>query len=292
MDQQSKYYPIRKSTRLHLEIPLFVKSLGPDIFSEDCTTVVVNAHGCGLTASRPLEPGTHVSLEIIATKQSTTARVADVVPLDADQKSWLLGMALDQPGNFWGVQYAPADWQVRNAADDSQLPVSSNGKKPAALCRLTAISLGACYLQTTTTFPRHAPVTLRFAVADLEPTFAGTVRVEHAKSGMGIEFTNRDRDRRRIESLIRSLHAQGNLAPQIHVYEQTCHDPESQSIRPIDAQVIPVTPEMNDSLLGLILVGNSLKRKDFFHELWRQMRSRAQTQRGEFPTDVYPGKVL
>jgi hypothetical protein len=235
--------------------------------------VVVNAHGCGLTASRRLEPGTHVSLEIMATKRSTTARVAEVVSLDADQRSWLLGLALDQPGNFWGVQYAPADWQVRNAANDSQLSVSADAKKPAALCRLTAISLGACYLQTTATFPRHAPVTLRFAVADLEPMIAGTVRVEHAQSGMGIEFTNRDRHRNRIESLIRSLHAHGNLAPQIVVREQTRHDPESQSVRPLDAEVIPVTPEMNDSLLGLILVGNSLERKDFLHELWRQMRS-------------------
>ena len=274
MDQRSKYYPIRKSTRLHLQIPLSVKSLGPETFSDQCTTMVVSAHGCGLTASRPLESGTHVSLEIIATKQTTTARVAAVVPLDDDQRSWLLGLVLDQPGNFWGVQYAPADWQVRNAADDSQLPVSSIAKEPAALCRLTAISLGACYLQTATTFPRHAPVTVRFGVVDLELTLAGTVRVEHAQSGMGIEFTNRDRHRNRIQSLIRSLHAHGDLAPQIHVYQQTSHDPESQSVKPIDAQVIPVTPETNDSLLGLILVGHSLKRKDFLHELSRQMRSR------------------
>jgi hypothetical protein len=48
MDYACKYYPIRQSTRLPLEIRLRVTGLSPEgRFSEDCRTVVVNAHGCG-----------------------------------------------------------------------------------------------------------------------------------------------------------------------------------------------------------------------------------------------------
>ena len=55
MEKSSKYYPIRRSTRLPLEIPLRVTSLDPKVkFAEDCNTVTVNAHGCGLMSPKRL----------------------------------------------------------------------------------------------------------------------------------------------------------------------------------------------------------------------------------------------
>jgi PilZ domain len=291
MDRSSKYYPIRRSTRLPLEIPLLVTSLSSKAkFLEDCATVVVNAHGCGITAPRPLDLGTRVSLEIPSTKQTTTARVVEVVQLDQDQRSWLLGLALDKPGNFWGIQYAPADWQAESPGDEKPVPnfeavgnaphrvaqgvaetVSSGSPavRIPARCRLTAISPGACYVQSDTTFPRLTHVTVRVLITSVEHSFMGTVRVEHPQSGMGIEFDARDRDHgNRARNLIRDLGARENLAPQVQVDPQTCRGSGSQKAEST------VTPELHDNLLALILVGTALTREDFLRELERQRRSK------------------
>jgi PilZ domain len=130
LEKASKYYPIRRSTRLPLEIPLRVTSVDPKVkFAVDCNTVTVNAHGCGLISPKPLAAGTRVTLEIVSDKQSTTARVLDVVPLDDEKTSWLLGMEMEQAGNFWGIKYAPADWAEEEA---QAAPSPAPAVKPAA----------------------------------------------------------------------------------------------------------------------------------------------------------------
>jgi hypothetical protein len=292
MARSSKYYSIRRSTRLPLEIPLLVTSLGAKAtFSEACTTVVVNAHGCGITAPRPLDLGTRVSLEIPATKQKTTACVVDVVPLDQDQRSWLLGLALDEPANFWGIQYAPADWQAESLGEESPLPnltpplnppsrvadrmaetVSSVSPavKPPALCRLTAISPRACYVQSPATFPRFTPVSVRVLLADSQHSFTGTVGIEHAQFGMGIEFNGLDLYHENpVETLIRDLCAREDIAPHVQVAPQTDSGSGPRTVQPT------VTQGFHDGLLALILIGTALTRRDFLRELEREGRSRS-----------------
>jgi len=84
VDPSSKYYPIRRGTRLPLEVPLLVTSLiSTAKFSERCPTVVVNANVCGITAPRPLDLGTGVNSEIPTTKQKATTCVVDVIPPQA-----------------------------------------------------------------------------------------------------------------------------------------------------------------------------------------------------------------
>src|SRR5581483_10325536 len=137
----SKYFPIRRSTRLPLEIPVRITSTDPKKkFAEDCTTVTVSAHGCGVISARQLASGTPVHLEIVADKQSTKARILEVVPLNDEKTSWLLGMELERPGNFWGIKYAPADWAEEEgeappaaaAASIPQAPVDAAPEPVAA----------------------------------------------------------------------------------------------------------------------------------------------------------------
>jgi hypothetical protein len=227
-------------------------------------------------------------LEIPPTKQKTTACVVDVVPLDQDQTSWLLGLALEKPGNFWGIQYPPSDWQAESPEDQKLNPetvVNSQDRvapaaadavpsgipaaNPSARCRLTAISSGACYVQSDRTFPRLTHVTVRVLAKSSEHSFMGTVRVEHAQFGMGIEFDGRDRHHEnRVEILIRDLGAGENVPPQVQVEPRAGRSSASQSAQST------VTPEFHDSLLGLILVGTALKREDFLRELERQKGSK------------------
>jgi hypothetical protein len=101
----------RRSTRIRAQIPLRVTSLDPAIpFSESGHTLVVNTQGCGVRLSRALEPGLAVSLDELPARQGVTARIANCVPLGTGGQWWMVGIALDEPGNVWGIHPTPADW--------------------------------------------------------------------------------------------------------------------------------------------------------------------------------------
>jgi hypothetical protein len=100
----------RRSTRVRAQIPLRVTSLETTSpFSETGHTLVVNTQGCGVRLSRPLKPGTEIFLDELPTGKCATARVANCVPLGGSN-CWVLGIALDAPGNIWGIHPAPEDW--------------------------------------------------------------------------------------------------------------------------------------------------------------------------------------
>ena len=286
MEKSSKYFPIRRSTRLPLEIPLRVTSLDPKVeFAEDCNTVTVNAHGCGVISQRSLAAGTRVQLQITADKKTAKAQVHDVVPLNDENTSWLLGLEMEHAGNFWGIKYAPADWSEdetmqavapsTRASDAATKPASSPKQEiPEAVmkqllseCRLAAVSLGACYVQTYKTFPLHAPVKITVRAGDFEHSFHGNVRVEHVGSGMGIEFTGQGEEHRKsIAALIDDLSKNGEKNPEVRV---ALAPPEKIAPKPKGK---PSGALQYDSLLGLILVGGALKRSDFLRELEKQRR--------------------
>ncbi|MGA9811275.1 MAG: hypothetical protein WBQ64_00780, partial [Terriglobales bacterium] len=93
----------RRSTRIRAQIPIRVTSLDPATpFSESGHTLVVNTQGCGVRLSRALEPGLAVSLDEIPAG-SVTARIANCVPLGSGGQWWMVGIALDEPGNVWGI---------------------------------------------------------------------------------------------------------------------------------------------------------------------------------------------
>ena len=111
----------RRSTRIRAQIPLRVTSLDPATpFSESGHTLVLNTQGCGVRLSRALEPGLAVSLDDLPGRQGVPARIANCVPLGTGGQWWMVGIALDEPGNVWGVHPAPADWgsetPIANAA--------------------------------------------------------------------------------------------------------------------------------------------------------------------------------
>src|ERR1700691_6405219 len=125
-------HAIRRSTRLPLEVPVQVTSLdAASPFSIQCNTTLVNAHGCGLIVSRVLAQGIQVRLEIASAKRHTTARVAEVVPLGGDPETWLVGLELDVPGNFWGIEYAPSDWKIAETLEPVQNRIEPQPVKPA-----------------------------------------------------------------------------------------------------------------------------------------------------------------
>ena len=114
----------RRSTRIRAQIPFRLSSLDPAVpFSDHCHTLVVNTEGCGVRLSQPLEPGLPVLLDELPAGTSATAHVANCVPLGSGGSYWLVGLALEQPGNIWCIQPAPANWESAPTAVAAAVPL-------------------------------------------------------------------------------------------------------------------------------------------------------------------------
>jgi hypothetical protein len=287
---------IRRSTRLPLEIPVLVTSLNAAApFSESCNTTLVNAHGCGVIVPHALPYGIHVRLEIVSAKRHTTARVAEVVPLGGDPETWLVGLDLDVPGNFWGIEYAPADWKVEEASlsatsrqNDSE-PIMAKPAVPRRW-RLTDISAGACYLETATPFPADTPVLLSVRTSEMEYLLDGMVCVSHGQKGMGVEFTGTPaRERRaKVEELIGRLMSNREV-PRIFIGRKEV----GKDVRK-EGRRAPPNPEPGaalddappDPLLDLIREGAALTAEQFFNDLRTQRLGRRRDPRMELALPV------
>jgi hypothetical protein len=101
----------RRSTRLRVEIPLTVTSLDrTNAFSAKCIALVVSPQGCGFRASQALPLETPVLLNDLPNGGSASARVATCLPLGNAGKYFLIGVALYNHANVWGIANPPADW--------------------------------------------------------------------------------------------------------------------------------------------------------------------------------------
>src|SRR6266481_4815583 len=102
----------RRMTRVRVEIRLRLATLAPaPLYVEQCHTLVVNPQGCGVKLGRALDVGTRVLLDGLPGGLQSTARVANCLALGADGRFFLVGLALENPGNVWGIRQAPADWE-------------------------------------------------------------------------------------------------------------------------------------------------------------------------------------
>ncbi len=271
-------HAIRRSTRLPLEIPVVLTSRDPTIeFSAPCQTTLVNAHGCGLIAPSSPERGMPVRLEIVSAKRHTTARVAEVVALGSDPETWLVGLELDAPGNFWGIEYAPADWKIEEpsvlnsgaaGANENQTKSKAAGKR-APRWRLTDISASACYLETASPFPEDTPLLLSVRALDHECLLDGVVRLSHPNAGMGVEFTGTpfDEQRTRVEELISRLTSTREV-PKIFVGRNEVAGRGGASSS--QAGSGGTEPGVPDPLLDLIRSSRALPPEQFLSDLRAQ----------------------
>lgn len=266
MTEQSQH-AIRRSTRLPLEVPIRVTSLDPATpLSEDCNTTLVNAHGCGLISKQEIPRGMRVRLEIISARRHTTAVVSEMVPLGGDPETWLIGLELDVPGNFWGIDYAPADWKI----DEVPTPSQSQSKQPELTdkagrrWRLTDISTSACYLETVDPLPEGTPILLSVRASNAECLLDGTVRVSHAQSGMGVEFTNPEQ-KTRVEELIGHL-TETREVPKIFVGRKEGR----KKVEALRQPAQRTDTEAPDPLLELVREGPTLSAEQFLNDLRAQ----------------------
>jgi hypothetical protein len=278
-------HAIRRSTRLPLEIPVRLISLDDSKpFSEPCQTTLVNAHGCGLISPRAVASRIPVRLEIASAERHTTAQVAAVVSLGGNPETWLVGLELDVPGNFWGIDYAPSDWKIVEFTPDAEPgldPAAGARPVPSRRWRLTDISEGACYLETATPLPSGSDVVLSFRAADTECLLEGIVRVSHPQMGMGVEFTEGpsegtadgpvDSRRQRVEQLIARLKNYREV-PKIFVgrKEKPMKSRENGLSEANHSSEATPKAEAPDPLLQLVREGAALTAEQFQNDLRAQ----------------------
>jgi hypothetical protein len=103
----------RRGTRIPCDIPAtLVSSCPTQSFCEPCEIILVNPQGCAARFPRPLEIGTEVLLQGLQNGLHLTAKVVNCIEIKNHENFWLLGLALDEPGNVWGIQSPPDDWDT------------------------------------------------------------------------------------------------------------------------------------------------------------------------------------
>jgi hypothetical protein len=99
----------RRSTRLTRRIAITITSLDPaNDFRVECTTVVINAHGCDVIIREQLFKDTLVIVKLVSNGRSKKGRVVLSIPLN-ENTSWLTGLEFDSPSNLWEIENPPAD---------------------------------------------------------------------------------------------------------------------------------------------------------------------------------------
>ena len=101
---------IRRGTRIPCELPITLTLDSSPPFSGECLVILVNPQGCTARFGHPLEIGTMVRLEGLPVSMNVAAKVVNCISMGKYEKLWLLGLALDEPANVWGIQSPPEDW--------------------------------------------------------------------------------------------------------------------------------------------------------------------------------------
>lgn len=117
--------PRRSGTRISCEIlaALRVQGCSP-VPAEQCMVILVNLQGCAARFNRPLDVGTTVRLEGLP-GGSADARVVNCISVEKGANLWLLGLALDEPGNVWGIDTPPDDWHMEVSAPAFEVSFSA-----------------------------------------------------------------------------------------------------------------------------------------------------------------------
>ena len=143
----------------------------------------------------------------------------------------------------------------------NQLPHPEEPDPPLA-CRLTDLSLGGCYLTTSSPFPKSTRVILSVRTANLEVHARGVVRLAHPEFGMGVEFlltTPEQQDE--FRSMIDTLRS-GGESPELHV--------EPEGLEPVPPEPTASPSHLDDSLVDLFRQQSNVPVEVFLEQMQQQ----------------------
>lgn len=119
----------RRSERISQPVSVVVR--GIDLlgqpFDERATAAELNLHGCKYSSRHHLPKNTWVTLEIPASQSIVRARVARIQRPQSVRELFHIALELERPVNIWGLESAPADWELaENSLDPPISPAHEN----------------------------------------------------------------------------------------------------------------------------------------------------------------------
>jgi hypothetical protein len=142
----------------------------------------------------------------------------------------------------------------------------------ASECKLSDLSLGACYVETESPYPEHSLVQLSLKVGGTEVNAEGTVQVMHPGIGMGIEFASRTAAQRgEVQVLLTLLTSRPGILPELEITPRALNADERYRNEP------STDDKLDDPLLHLLRNHESLNQEEFLQELRQQRTSQEVT---------------
>jgi len=178
-------------------------------------------------------------------------------------------VAWENAGRQTGIRFADMSPETRDRlkAWITNHSPDSERDDPPVKCKLTDLSLGACYLETNSPFPERTRVVLTMRIKQLQVQAEGVVRVMHPEVGMGLEFTqNTAQQREHVEKFIHTLTTNGGMLPDLMV------EPEGFESGEPTLQATNID-EPYDPLLDLFRNKAELATEPFLIELRKQRHS-------------------
>ena len=159
-----------------------------------------------------------------------------------------------------------------NLSDDASARLKSwifrqlNGgdaEDPPVICKLSDLSLNACYLDTESPFPVRTRLQIIMKAGNHELPIEGMVRIMHPAAGIGVQFTGQTTEAKsKVENFIHALTNSKGAVPQIEVRPDSIdNSPNAFSTTPSDE---------SDPLLGLFHTGSDLTTDEFRAALHNQ----------------------
>ena len=201
--------------QLRVEVQIPVECIGSGQYSAKTLDLCEGGMAVQFSGRVKKENSLHFSLELPGVNQR----------LEIDGE-----LAWEGYQNRAGVRFTNTTDEQRNLLRqwlNGQLPEPEQDDPPVN-CRLTDLSLGGCYLTTSSPFPRRTRVILKIKTGDLEVRAGGVVLVAHSEFGMGVEFLQTTTEQRnQVLRMITTLRANGDKSPQLLVEPDGLETPAS-----------------------------------------------------------------
>ncbi|MBZ5654489.1 MAG: PilZ domain-containing protein [Acidobacteriia bacterium] len=179
-------------------------------------------------------------------------------------------MAWGGSGNQAGVRFKDVTEEQRNTLRqwlNNQLPEPEQDDPPVS-CSLTDLSLGGCYLKTSSPFPMRTRVVLSMTTNDFEIRAGGIVRVTHPEFGMGVEFIQATPEQRdQVHQMVEYLRSNQERAPELQVA------PEGLDTSTADTEAAESASTADDALVGLFRDKSQVPVEIFLQHMEQQRQA-------------------
>ncbi|HUK24371.1 MAG TPA: PilZ domain-containing protein [Terriglobales bacterium] len=244
----------RRALRVPVQVPVRLRVLkGPET---EGILLDVSETGLEVLAAQPLCPSAAIDLQFALPRvQAPIQARSEVVWANPNGQSGLRFVSLPD-----AARNTLQTWVRANAA-----AIPPEELEALTACKLSDLSLGACYIETESPLPERSSVELRLKADDMEARALGMVRVMHPGFGMGIEFaSSTPQEREQVRQFIEFLASRPGLDIELRV------TPHALSTRQDSPQAQPATSEFEDPLLDLLRNHESLSQEEFLQQLSQQ----------------------